>query len=339
MTVLKSGCFSLRYCTTKSYMPGSSGVLRNAQGESLASPNLVAMSVKKRSWRPVSDRSSSFFWSVPNTGSATDEQPGPNEKSTLSTVARRLTTASPCSATHASSCEYSASFTRLPPTTSPPASLISSTARLARPNAALPKKEAGPLSGHMPPILTVPSLWNAATPPGRTSRMTSSTTVPVTPRRFIMSLLGDPFAFDRTRCAFPLLTPPLSPVSSRRLEHQDGLGFRLSTHPVEVLDSHQAPGAKRRESRHRPAAAQLRLGVDLHPSPLALLRVGDHEEPPRGLDRPPAPDHEPLLVRATGVGRQEDDDQPQARPRRRNAAHRGGSTTMVFTTPSVPTTS
>src|SRR3989442_3354780 len=89
MTVLRSGCFSLRYFTTKSYMAGSSGVLRNTQGDSLASPNLVAMSVKKRSWSPLSEASPSFFWSVPKTGSATDEQPGPREKITLSTVARR----------------------------------------------------------------------------------------------------------------------------------------------------------------------------------------------------------------------------------------------------------
>ena len=185
MTVLRSGCFSLRYFTTKSYMAGSSGVLRNTQGDSLASPNLVAMSVKKRSWSPLSEASPSFFWSVPKTGSATDEQPGPREKITLSTVARRFTTASPCSALQASSCAWSASFTRLPSTTSPPASLISSTARLARPYAALPKKAAGPLSGHMPPILTVPSLWNAPTHPGHSRHAASSVAAANTNGRLI----------------------------------------------------------------------------------------------------------------------------------------------------------
>src|SRR3989442_2638018 len=218
------------------------------------------MSVKKRSWSPLSEASPSFFWSVPKTGSATDEQPGPREKITLSTVARRFTTASPCSALQASSCAWSASFTRLPSTTSPPASLISSTARLARPYAALPKKAAGPLSGHMPPILTVPSLWNAPTHPGHSRHAASSVAAANTNGRLIAWSSRAPAA---STGAFRLgrgpVTVTVSPRSSvEPAQQQDRLGLRRVPGLLEIFHADELAGTDDRQARSRAARSEER---------------------------------------------------------------------------------
>src|SRR5712691_11407599 len=165
-TVFSSGYFSFTSLKARSNMAGSFPTLRKAHGEILARPNLIAVSVKNRNCSPVSVASPSRFWRIPNTGSATLEQVGPSEKSTLSESASRRTTVSPSSALQASSYTDWTILTRLPWTITPPASLISSTARAERPLELLPMYAAGPLSAHIPPMRSVPSSWKAPAPPG-----------------------------------------------------------------------------------------------------------------------------------------------------------------------------
>src|ERR1044072_2936889 len=102
-TVLSSGIFSAKCFMMSAYIDGSSTVLRKIHGEIFARPNLLAVSVKKRNWAPLSFGSSSFFCSVLKIGSAVPEQVGPSENRTLSTSFRRDSRAKPSCSLHASS--------------------------------------------------------------------------------------------------------------------------------------------------------------------------------------------------------------------------------------------
>ena len=106
------------------YISVSLGTLRKAHSEILASPILMATSVKTGNCRPVSPASPTFFCRTPNNGSATLEQVGPTATS-ASPEAMRRSTEMPSSALQRSSRK---SMTILPlapsPRVTPPALLI-----------------------------------------------------------------------------------------------------------------------------------------------------------------------------------------------------------------------
>src|SRR5262249_46005020 len=101
-TVLSSGLVCLTQRNRELYISDSLGTLRKAHSEILASPPLIATSVKIGNCKPESVVSPAFFCSTPNRGSATFEQVGPTAIS-VGPAAMRRTTEMPSSAVQRSS--------------------------------------------------------------------------------------------------------------------------------------------------------------------------------------------------------------------------------------------
>ncbi len=142
---------------SEEYIVASLGTLRNAHSEILASPPLIATSVKIGICRPESPASPTFFCRMPNCGSATFEQVGPTMTSQSAEAIRRVTEM-PSSAVQRSSKNSTTILPRVPSASlTPPALLISSAAASIAASLLTPNERTTPDFAPMPAILTVRS--------------------------------------------------------------------------------------------------------------------------------------------------------------------------------------